>query len=58
LSDIFVVKDTNEARTLAPGHYELWELANKVFVEDKYDKTNIICPRGKNKMQCHDTIEI
>lgn len=54
LSDIFVVKDTNEARTLSPGHYELWEMANQVFVHDKYDKTNIICSRGFAKTTIFD----
>lgn len=54
LSDIFVVKDTNEARELSPGHYELWELANKAFVEDVYDKLNIICPRGFAKTTIFD----
>lgn len=47
LQDIFVVKDTNEARTLSKDHYELWQLANKTFIEDLYDKVNIVCPRGK-----------
>ncbi len=54
LSDIFVVKDTNEARLLSPGHYDLWELANKAFVEDVYDKVNIICPRGYSKTTIFD----
>lgn len=54
LSDIFVVKDTNEARTLSPGHYDLWEMANQVFVEDKYDKANIICSRGYAKTTIFD----
>lgn len=54
LSDIFVVKDTNEARELSPGHYELWELANQVFIKDVYDKINIICPRGFAKTTIFD----
>lgn len=48
MSDTFVVKDGNVARQLSKGHYELWELANKIFVEDELDKTAIIEPRGKN----------
>lgn len=54
LSDIFVVKDHNEARNLSPAHYELWDIANKAFVEDKYDKLNIICPRGFAKTTIFD----
>ncbi len=54
LSDIFVVKDNNESRNLSPAHYELWDIANKAFVEDKYDKLNIICPRGFAKTTIFD----
>ena len=48
MSDTFVVKDSNVARQLSKGHYELWELANRIFVKDEFDKTAIIEPRGKN----------
>lgn len=48
MSDTFVVKDDNVARELSKGHYELWELANRIFVKDELDKTAIIEPRGKN----------
>lgn len=60
MSDTFVVKDLNEdgsipedhkpnvARQLSKGHYELWDIANEIFVEDKRDKAAIIEPRGKN----------
>lgn len=54
LQDIFVVKDTNEARELSKGHYEMWELANKVFINDELDKVNIICPRGYAKTTIFD----
>lgn len=54
LSDIFVVKDTNEARELSQGHYELWDLANNVFIKDTQDKVNIICPRGFAKTTIFD----
>lgn len=54
LQDIFVVKDTNEARQLSPTHYEMWELANDVFVKDIHDKVNIICPRGFAKTTIFD----
>ena len=49
LSDTFVVKDTNTNRNLAPEHYNLWSIANKIFVEDTIDKACIIEPRGLAK---------
>ena len=49
LSNIFVVKSDNNARQLAAAHYELWEIANDVFIKDKFDKGCIIEPRGLAK---------
>lgn len=49
LRDIFVVQDGNEARELSPTHYEMWNILNSVFVDDKIDKLNIVCPRGMAK---------
>lgn len=54
MSDTFVVKDNNVARQLSKGHYELWKLANDIFVEDKLDKTAIIEPRGFAKTTIFD----
>lgn len=54
LQDIFVVKDTNEARELSKDHYHLWEVANETFIEDLNDKLNIICPRGFAKTTIFD----
>lgn len=54
MSDTFVVKDNNTARTLSKGHYELWELANDIFVADKFDKAAIIEPRGFAKTTIFD----
>lgn len=48
MSDKYVVKDNNTARQLAKAHYELWEVANDIFVHDKHDKACVIEPRGKN----------
>lgn len=47
MSDTFLVKDENTNRQLSRGHYELWELANNIFINDKFDKAAIIEPRGK-----------
>lgn len=54
LQDIFVVKDTNEARQLSDSHYEMWDILNKTFIEDEIDKLNIICPRGFAKTTVAD----
>lgn len=54
LSDIFVVKDSNEARELSKDHYHLWDIANSVFIQDEYDKVNILCPRGFAKTTIFD----
>lgn len=54
MSDTFVVKDGNTARQLSKGHYELWDIANEIFVEDKRDKAAIIEPRGFAKTTIFD----
>lgn len=66
MSDTFVPKGMNDdgsfpidhmpnvARTLSRGHYELWDIANGIFVEDKRDKAAIIEPRGYAKTTIFD----
>lgn len=54
LQDIFVVKDNNEARELSPTHYQVWELLQQTFVEDKLDKLNIVLSRGMAKTTIGD----
>lgn len=54
MSDTFVVKDGNTARQLSKGHFELWDIANEIFVEDKRDKAAIIEPRGFAKTTIFD----
>ena len=54
MSDTFVVKDTNVARQLSDGHYELWEIANSIFIKDEYDKAAVIEPRGFAKTTIFD----
>lgn len=66
MSDIFVVKGLSEdntipndhkpnvARQLSKGHYELWNIANDIFVKDKHDKVAIIEPRGFAKTTIFD----
>lgn len=46
LRQIFIVSDDNEARTLSKSHYDMWELLNETFVNDKQDKINIVVSRG------------
>ncbi|GEP65200.1 hypothetical protein CBE01nite_29680 [Clostridium beijerinckii] len=55
LSDMFVVKDNNVARQLSPSHYDMWKLLNDTFVEDKFDKINIVVSRGFAKTTVCDT---
>ncbi|AGX43965.1 hypothetical protein [Clostridium saccharobutylicum] len=66
MSDTFVPKGVNDdgsypedhtpnvARTLSRGHYELWDIANEIFIEDKRDKAAIIEPRGYAKTTIFD----
>ncbi|NFO30964.1 terminase [Clostridium botulinum] len=54
MSDTFVVKDSNVARQLSKGHYELWNIANDIFIKDKHDKAAIIEPRGFAKTTIFD----
>lgn len=66
MSDTFVPKGLNDdnsepedhkanvARRLSKGHYELWDIANEIFVEDKRDKAAIIEPRGYAKTTIFD----
>lgn len=49
MSDTFVVKDTNTARELSEEHYNLWNTADDIFINDKHDKCCIIEPRGLAK---------
>ncbi|OOM52633.1 terminase-like family protein [Clostridium beijerinckii] len=44
----------NVARQLSKGHYELWDVANDIFVNDKRDKAAIIEPRGFAKTTIFD----
>lgn len=55
LSDMFIVKDDNTARTLSSSHYDMWNLLNETFVEDKHDKINIVVSRGFAKTTVCDT---
>lgn len=54
MSDTFVVKDSNAARELSKAHYELWKIADDIFLKDKCDKAAIIEPRGFAKTTIFD----
>jgi len=54
LSNIFVPSDDNVAKKLSKDHYELWELANRIFIKDELDKANIVCPRAFAKTTIFD----
>lgn len=46
LSDMFVPKDNNKAKTLSKSHFEVLEELNKMFVKDEYNNEEFILPRG------------
>lgn len=49
LQDYFVPKEDNQARNLAPVHYEIWKELEEMFIEHKVDKEEFILPRGSAK---------
>ncbi|WP_010249193.1 hypothetical protein [Acetivibrio cellulolyticus] len=49
LQNTFVPSDNNSQRSLAPVHYEVWDLLQRQFIKDEFDKANIIIPRGTAK---------
>jgi hypothetical protein len=46
LRNLFIPNDHNAARVLSESHYDMWDLLNDTFIKDKYDKINIVAPRG------------
>ena len=46
LQDIFIPKENNQARELAPVHLEVWKEISNLLIYDKYDKEQFILPRG------------
>ena len=49
LQDTFIPKPTNQARKLAPIHYEIWRELQSMFVDDTIDKLELVLPRGHAK---------
>lgn len=49
LQDIFRVKPDNEARNLAPFHYELWKTLEDMIILDEFDRLVLCLPRGHAK---------
>lgn len=49
LQDIFLPKETNTARQLAPFHFELWQELENMFIRDEYDKLVLCIPRAHAK---------
>ncbi|WP_051372997.1 hypothetical protein [Clostridium sp. Ade.TY] len=46
LQDTFIPKPNNTARELSNTHFELWKSVQKMFIEDAFDKLELIAPRG------------
>lgn len=49
LQDIFRVKENNDARELAPFHYEVWDTLEDMIIKDEFDKLVLVLPRGHSK---------
>lgn len=49
LQDTFVPKPDNTARELAPVHYMIWDTLSDMIIDDKFDKLELIMPRGTAK---------
>lgn len=59
LRTTFVPSDDNSARELCEEHYKIWKILSKAFVQDLYDKLNIVEPRGLAKSTiCDKTLAI
>lgn len=46
LQDTFLPKENNTARELSQSHYELWDTLSSMFIDDEFDKLELIAPRG------------
>lgn len=49
LQDIFRIKEDNDARELAPFHYEVWNTLEDMTIRDEFDKLVLVLPRGHAK---------
>lgn len=59
LRTTFVPSDDNSARELCEEHYKIWGVLSEAFVQDLYDKLNIVEPRGLAKSTiCDKTLAI
>ena len=59
LRTTFVPSDDNSARELCEEHYKIWRVLSEAFVQDLYDKLNIVEPRGLAKSTiCDKTLAI
>lgn len=54
LQDTFLPKPNNAVRELAPVHYEMWREAEKMLIDDEFDKLVMAEPRGTAKTTTMD----
>ncbi|SDJ76417.1 hypothetical protein [Salimicrobium halophilum] len=54
LQDIFVPKEDNEARDLAPVHYDMWGEMEDLMIHDSHDAQAFVVPRGIGKTTAGD----
>lgn len=54
LQDTFVPKPNNQARKLAPFHYEIWNTLEDMIINDSFDKLVMAISRGSAKTTVAD----
>lgn len=54
LQDTFIPKPTNKARELALVHFEVWNILDEMFIQDKFEKLELCMPRGTAKTTITD----
>jgi len=54
LQDTFVPKPNNKARNTPQVHLDVWDMLDKMFIQDEFDKLLLILPRGTAKTTITD----
>ena len=54
LQDIFIPSPDNNARELAPFHYDMWKLSERLILQDEFDKLGMSIFRGGAKTTIED----
>ena len=49
LQDIFRYSEDNNVRKLDDFHFEIWDTLQKMFIDNEFDKLELLMPRGSSK---------